>query len=168
MSREYDALTALKNYLVTWMDAAPQTNLTASQIVIDYPDVDTMQYSVMLYIVPESGSWDNLTLATISEEMQVTLYIILQNSTTHREMSDMIEAVFDYFAAFVNAINHDATLGNGVDDTKISGFTFYPAISALTKSVGLEVNLALQFERQQLITPSETLYPSDTLIPIGG
>ena len=168
MSKEYEALTALKNYLVSYMDAAPQTNLTANQIVVDYPDADTMKYPTMVFIVPESGSWENLTLNTISENLQVTIYIVLQNSPTHREMVDMIEAVFDYFAAFVNAINHDATLNNGVDDTKINGFTFYPAISALTKSVGLEVNIALQFERQQLITPSETLYPSDTLIPIGG
>lgn len=168
MSREYEALTALKNYLATWMDAAPQANLTANQIVIDYPDADTMQSPVMVYIVPESGSWANLTLNTISEDLQITLYIILQNSTTYREMPDMIEAVFDYFAAFVNAINRDATLNNGVDDTQITGFTFYPAVSGLTKTVGLEVTATLQFERQQILVPEEALYPGEGLTPVGG
>jgi len=168
VSKEYDALKALRDHLLLMMDAAPQANLATGQIVIDYPDTDVMKYPVMIFIVPDSGSWETLTTDSLLEQNVTTVYIVLQNSATHREMSTMIEAVFDYFAALGSAIAHDPTLGSKIEDTKINSFTFYPAISNLTKSVGLEVNLTLQFERAGMLLPNDALYPSDTLLPVGG
>ena len=168
MSREYQILAALRDYLPEYMDAAPQTNLVAAQVVVDYPDLDKMRYPVMLYIVPEGGSWDVLTTETVNETMTITVYVLLKNSETHREMSDMVQAVFDYFAAFTNAINTDPTLGGVLDDSKINSFDFHPAITGMTQAVGLEINMAVQFERASLVLPGGDVYPGEDVHPVGG
>ena len=141
MSREYDVLAALRDYLPDHMDAAPETNLTANQIVIAYPDSDKMRYPVMLYIVPEGGAWETLTTSSLLERMTLTVYILLRNSETHREQADMVEALLEYFAAFTNALHLDPTLEGVIDDAKINSYDFYPFSQDLTSVFGLEINL---------------------------
>jgi len=52
MSKEYEALTKLRDYLRAYLDPAPQPALADGQIVVEYPDVDSMPYATMVYIVP--------------------------------------------------------------------------------------------------------------------
>ena len=55
MSKEFEALVALRDYLRAYLDPAPQPALADGQVVVEYPDVDSMPYATMVYIVPEIG-----------------------------------------------------------------------------------------------------------------
>lgn len=167
MSKEYQALTIVKNFLVALNDPAPETRLTSSQIVVDYPDPDKMPYQAMVYIVPEGGSWEVLTTESVLETFSVKLYILAKSSPSHTTMGAVISAVYDHFAAIVNAFNTDPTCGGSFIDTMIESYDFYPAVAGLTTSCGIETTVSLRFERNPLVTPSEDTLPGIYVIPNG-
>ena len=167
MSKEYQALTVVKNFLVAMADSAPETRLTASQIVVDYPDPDKMPYQAMVYIVPEGGSWEVLTTESVLETFYVKLYILAKSSPSHTTMGAVISAVYDHFAAVVNAFNTDPTCGGSFIDTLIESYDFYPAVSGLTTSCGIETTVSLRFERNPLVLPGEDTLPGIYVIPAG-
>lgn len=167
MSKEYSALTAVKGFLLANMDATPEASLVADQFSFDYPDVDKMKYPVMFFIYPEDGTLDRLTMDSILEHFNIKLTLIVRSSTTHKETTDQLEAEFEYFAAAINAIISDPTMGGSFSDTIMSSFNVFPAVAGLTNAVGIEVPLSLEFERVPLLTPGDTL-PGDYVIPVGG
>lgn len=168
MSREWDALAALKTFLPAMIDAAPQPDLVAGQVVISYPDDDRMQYPTMLFIVPESGSWEVLTTESLLEQIAVRLYIVVKPQPTLTSMELMAKSCFDYFAALSNALVTDPTLGNEIDEARINSFDFYPAVEGIAKSVGLDISITLQFERNELVLPGSGTYPGSDVYPVGG
>ena len=167
MSKEYQALGALKNYLVAQMDAAPEPAIVAGQVLIDYPDSTKMPYPVTLYIVPDGGNLENLSTTELLENFNVKVYIIVKYSTARKSMALLISACFDYFAALLNCLNQDSTLGGSFCDVQIGSYDFYPAVAGLTNAAGLEVNLTLQIERPPLTLPGDIL-PGEYVIPDGG
>lgn len=168
MSREWDALAALKSYIPTMLDPAPQPVLAADQIAIGYPDEDRMKYSTMFFLVPEGGAWEPLTTQSLLEQLTVRLYIIIKPQAAYTSVELMVKALFDYFAALSNAIVTDPTVGNAFDEARIDNFDFYPAVEGIAKSVGLDIAMSLQFERSEFALPGDDVYPSDDLHPIGG
>ena len=168
MSREWDALSALKTYLSATIDAAPQPALAAGQIVIAYPDDDRMQYGTMLFIVPENGTWEVLTTESLLETVSVRVYIVVKPQAAYTSMDLLVKAVFDYFAALSNAIVTDPTLGNEIDEARINSFDFYPAVEGVAKAAGLDISMTLQFERTELVLPGGDVYPGDDVVPVGG
>ena len=135
MSKEYEALTKLRDYLRAYLDPAPQPALADGQVVVEYPDVDSMPYSTMLYIVPEREDVEQSSMTMSRVTLAITMYVILKN----QQMATMIQAAFDYLAAVQNAINKDRTLGESLAECEINAAEFYPAIVGLTNSVGIEI-----------------------------
>jgi len=168
MSREWDALTAIKTYLTATMDATPEPALIAGQFEIGYPDEDGMKYGTMIYIGPEDGTWEPLTTQSLLETLSARVYIIIKPQARYDGTEAMIRALYEYFAALANAVVTDPTMGDVFDEAKILNFDFYPAVSGISKSVGLDISMQLQFERESLIFPGSGTYPSEDLHPIGG
>jgi hypothetical protein len=164
MSKQYLALTALKTYLPAHMDAAPCTNLTAGQFAIDYPDGDNLRYPTMVYIVPENETMEYESINTIGVTMNVKIYILLRSIP----MATMIQNAYEYYAALVNAIGYDETLGGAILEANITGAEFYPAVAGLTKTAGIEISAVLKYERPPLLLPDGDIYPSDEIVPVGG
>lgn len=168
MSREWDALSNLKTYITSMLDATPQPALVADQIVIGYPDEDRMRYSTMFFLVPEQGTWETLTYESLLESLAVRLYIVIKPQSTLTSVELMVRALFDYFAALRNAVVTDPTAGNSFDEVKINSFDFYPAIEGMAKSVGLDISMQIQFECVELVVPGGDLYPGEDVHPVGG
>ena len=164
MSKQYLALTALKTFLPLHMDAAPCTNLTAAQFVIDYPDGDNLKYPTMVYIVPENETMEYVSINTVLVTMYVKIYILLRSIP----MATMIQNAYEYYAALVNAIGYDETLDNSILEANITGAEFYPAVVGLTKTAGIEINAVLKYERQPPLLPDGDVYPGDDVVPVGG
>jgi hypothetical protein len=164
MSKEYTALTALKAYLPLHMDAAPATNLTAAQFVIDYPDGDNMAYPTMVYIVPENETLEMISFNTVEVTLYIKVYILLRSIP----MATMIQNAYEYLAALINAINYDETLDGAIGESSVSGAEFYPAVVGLTKTAGIEISATLKYERPKIILPGDSILLGDDLLPIGG
>lgn len=168
MSKEYSALTALKNYFGSQVDPSPETKLSTAQILIDYPDVDKMPYPEMLYIIPESGALNQLALLDEDETMQVTAYLLAKYSSTHKTMVALIEAIFDHFAGVARSMITDPTVGGAFLESHLDSWEFYPAITGLTNSVGIEIKISVRFERVGDILPADDLLPGEYAVPVGG
>ena len=168
MSREWDALQALKTSIANRFDATPQTGLTSAQVVIGYPDVDRLPYPAMIYLVPDLGEMQRLTTESLLESVRVTAYVIHKHTSANNSMELLLQAVLDYYAALVNAINYDTTCDGELDDTFIHSFDIYPAVTGMTNTAGVEVQLEMQFERPPIVLPEDDLYPGDGVLPVGG
>ena len=146
MSLEWDALQALASY---WTGIAPEseTALAAGQILVDYPDVDKMPYPVMLYLIPENGANEPLTVQSDLETLSMTAYLLCKFDASHKSMSDLIEEAFDYYASLATLMLVDPTAGGAFMESRIESFEFYPAITGLANSVGIEIKLNAKFER---------------------
>lgn len=166
MSKEYDALTALRGFLAAQMAPYPQSDLVDAQVSIGYPDVDRMPYPVMLYIVPEGASFERLTTESLAETLNAKVYIVSKYSAAHTTMSALIQASFDYFAAMVNAINTDPTCGGSFIESIVESFDYYPAVTGLTNASGIECNVSMLFERTPLNLPGDIL-PGIYVFPTG-
>lgn len=141
MSKEYDALTALKTYLSSAMDPSPQPALSADRIVVEYPDVDRMPFDTMLFIVPDEEAFQYATVNTVESSLSVTIYIVLRKQA----VAQMIPAAFDYLTALVSAVTDDETLGGAIQGARIESASFYPAIAGVNNAVGIEVSASLDF-----------------------
>ena len=164
MSKQYTALTALKNFLPLHMDAAPAINLTAAQFVIDYPDSDNLKYPTMVYIVPENETMEYESINTICVTMNVKIYILLRSIP----MATMIQNAYEYYAALVNAISYDETLDGAILEANVTGAEFYPVVVGLTKTAGIEISAILKYERPPIVLPGDDVLPDVELLPIGG
>jgi len=164
MSKQYLALTALKTFLPLHMDAAPCTNLTAAQFVIDYPDQGNMRYATMVYIVPENENMEYSSLSTIRVSMNIKIYILLRSAP----LATLMQNAYEYYAAMVNAVNYDETLGDSIAEAAISGAEFYPAVSGLTNTAGIEISATLNYDRLPTILPDSDVMPGEEVVPIGG
>jgi len=141
MSKEYDALTALKTYLPSAMNPSPQQALSADQIAIEYPDVDRMPFDTMLFIVPDEEEFQYVTVNAMESSLDVKIYILLRKQV----MAQMIPAAFDYLTALVSAVTDDETLGGAIQGAQVKSASFYPAIAGVSNAVGIEVSAMLNF-----------------------
>ena len=82
MSKEYEALTKLRDYLRAYLDPAPQPALADGQIVVEYPDVDSMPYATMVYIVPEREDVEQSSMTMSRVTLAITMYVILKFQST--------------------------------------------------------------------------------------
>ena len=164
MSKQYDALTALQTYLPAHMDAAPLADLIAAQFVIDFPNADNMKYATMVYIVPENESMEYSSLSTIRVSMNIKIYILLRSAP----LATLMRNAYEYYAALVNAVNYDETLGDSFVEAAISGAEFYPAVAGLTNTAGIEVSATLAYDRLPTILPDSDVLPGEGVVPIGG
>lgn len=168
MSKEFIALSALRSYLATQIEATPYPAIVDGQVVIGYPDVDSMRYDTMFYIVPEGGSWEVLTTQSLEESLSVKLYMLAKPTATLNTMSKVIQALLEYFAALRNALNTDPTMGGSYDEAVVTSYDFYPAVEGLTDTVGLDISMELKFEVESLVLPESDIYPGEDVHPVGG
>lgn len=146
MANPFTALEALKTHLLNLMDPTPEPRPTASQIVLEPPDVDRMKYPVMIYLVLKTGATDVQTYQSEMDTFRGSAYIIVKASPAHPGMEALISAALDYMASFRNAIVTDRTLGGAVLQADIAQWDFYPAVEGLTNAAGIEIDFSLLLE----------------------
>ena len=167
MSKEFEALVALRDYLRAYLDPAPQPALADGQIVLAYdlyPDIDAMPHPVMLYIFLEQTRIEqsSLNMSQITEE--ITIYLLAKN----KPISELFQAVHDYCAAVQNAINKDRTLNGSLAECEISEINYANELLGVSRAFGAEMRLALKYERTTIYYPDDNMMPDEGLVSIGG
>lgn len=147
MSLEWDALQAVAGYWQSKIIPESEAALTADQVCVDYPDVDKMPHPVMLYLIPENGTAEPETTQSDLETLNMTAYLLCKFDSSHKTMPALIEEAFEYYGALAGAMLDDPTVGRAVMECRIESFEFYPAITGLANSVGIEIKLNAKFER---------------------
>lgn len=143
MANPLTALEALKTHLLATMDAAPALPITATQILLEPPEPDSMPHPAMIYLILENGSSNPDTYSANAERYLGTAYIIVRQSATNPGTEATTKAAMNYFAAFSNAVITDPTLGGAILGASIDHWDFYPAVEGLSKASGLEIAFTL-------------------------
>ena len=147
MSVEIDAIKTIAEYWKDNINPPNENTLSGEQICIDYPDVDKMPKPVMVYLVPENGTNEFLTSQSVLETLTVTGYILAKYDSAHKTMQSLVEEVFEYYSNIVYLMVLDSTFGGEFIGCKIVSFDFYPAVSDLANSVGIEIKIEIKIER---------------------
>jgi hypothetical protein len=117
--------------------------ISAENILVDYPDTDSMKHSTMFYIVPDTETFGALTTCSDLAEMSITVFILCKKD----KQENLIKKVFAYFSAFYSCIKEDVSLDSFVDTTNLASMEFYPAVEANKSIVGAEIQLNIQFTK---------------------
>jgi len=137
-----EVLAALRTITVTHINTyLPESipTLADANVVVEFPDIDRMPKSTMIYIQPNSESISPQTVCTNLSSFSITVYILCKRDT-HTNLTNKVIA---YYTAFCKAIMHNPTLAGAVDMTNLESCDYYPYISAEQGSAGAEVRLTV-------------------------
>lgn len=140
------ALEALRTFLVATMDPAPTPRLTATQVLLEPPEVDSMPFPEMVYLVLEHGEAAPETYTAGQQTYQGIAVIIVRQSATNTSAEHILKAAFAHCAALCSAIITDPTLGGTVLKAAVNQWDVFPAVEGLTNATGIEISFTLHVE----------------------
>lgn len=151
MKTELQVLDCLKDLiaadLANFLDTsgeAEQQSFGSDNIKIDFPDVDKMKKSTMLFIQPDYESIEDLSMNSDIATLHTTLFIFCKAAPSEI----LIRRVFNYYTAFYTLLRSNQTLNGFIDFSKITDMDYYPAVAASSTTTAIEVKLQLQWAKQ--------------------
>lgn len=117
--------------------------ITADNVEIAFPKLDSMKKNTMLYIQPDYEEITDLSMGTDFASMNATIYIMCKGGTNET----LIKKVFGFYTAFYSLIRSNQTLDDFVDFAKINSMDYYPAVTASQTMTAIEVTLNLQWAK---------------------
>lgn len=112
-------------------------------VKIDFPDIDNMRKDNMFYLVPEYENIEELTVSSDRAEFEVKVFIISKKGNSEA----LVKRVFDLYTAFYLFMRSDPTLGGFIDYSRITDMDYYPALTASSTMVAVEVTLILSWAK---------------------
>lgn len=117
--------------------------ITEANVVIGFPELDSMKKNVMFYITPDYEEITDLSVATDFASLNSDIYIMCKGSKNET----LIKKVFGYYTALYALIRDNQTLDNFVDFFRINNMDFYPAVTASTTMTAIEANTSIQWAK---------------------
>jgi len=149
--KEWEVLEKVKSFLVDHINSNVEAiagltidTISADNILIDYPDTDSMKNNVMFYIVPENEDFTYLTLSSDLASMYATIYILVKRDN----QQNLIKKAFSYFSAMYQTIREEPSLGGEVDEATFETMEFYPAVEANKSIVGIETKILIKYAKE--------------------
>lgn len=124
-------------------DEKIKADITEKNVKIDFPDIDNMRKDNMLYIVPEYENIEELTVSSDRAEFEVKVFIISKKGNSE----SLVKRVFDLYTAFYLFMRSDPTLNGFIDWSRITDMDYYPALTASSTMVAIEVTLTLSWAK---------------------
>lgn len=117
--------------------------ISDKQVVIDFPNVDKMPYSTMIYVQPSYSEYKGLTTNSDQADFRVSVFILVKKDTKN----NLTLKRFAYYNALYNLLRRNTTLDAYVDRTYFNDTTFYPAVDANENVQGSESSLSVIFTK---------------------
>ena len=130
----------LKNHLV---DEKIKDGISELNVKIDFPDIDNMRKDNMVYLVPEYENIEELTVSSDRAEFETKVFIISKKGTSEA----LVKRVFDLYTAFYLFMRSDPTLNGFIDYSRLTDMDYYPALTASSTMVAIEVTLILSWAK---------------------
>jgi hypothetical protein len=119
-------------------------HLDEKHIEIDFPDVDSMRRSTMLYIQPDYENLEVLGMHSDLATMRVTVFILCKSAPN----AILVKRVFALYGALYLILRGDPTLGGFIEDARITDMDYYPAVTASTTVTAIEASIDLQWSKE--------------------
>lgn len=143
MTTEMDVLERLQETIIDCL-VEPETVFDRNNVLIDYPDPDSMRKDTMVYIQPDYGNYEELTTASDAATFDATVFFVCKGAPSEK----LVKRVFSCFSAFYGMLRSDNTLGGFIDSSRITDMDYYPSLTASRTMTAIEAKVELQWERR--------------------
>ncbi len=113
-------------------------------VEIDFPDVDGMRRSTMLYIQPDYENLEPLGMGSDLATMRATVFILCKGAPN----SILVRRTFALYNALYLLVRGDPTLGGFIEDARITDMDYYPAVTASATVTAIEASVDLQWSKE--------------------
>ena len=147
MTDELDALNALHDTIVAHINEyLPESldDLSGTNVLIDFPDVDKMAARTMIYIQPDYAEFTGLTTSSDDTSFRVSVFVLNKRDT--RE--NLTIQNFGYYAALTKMLRSNCDLDGAVAFVEIVDVNFYPAVEGNPNVRGAELSLSIKYEKE--------------------
>ncbi len=113
-------------------------------VEIDFPDVDGMRRSTMLYIQPDYENLEPLGMGSDLATMRATVFILCKGAAN----SILVRRIFALYNALYLLVRGNPTLGGFIEDARITDMDYYPAVTASATVTAIETSVDLQWSKE--------------------
>lgn len=117
--------------------------ISEGQVKIEFPDVDKMPFSTMIYVYPNYAEYDELTTCSDDALLRISVFLLCKRDT--RE--NLTLKTYGYYNALYALLRQDTSLDGVVTATSIESTDFYPAVEANPNVQGVEVSVIARFAK---------------------
>ena len=115
-----------------------------NNIAIDFPDVDGMRRSTMLYIQPDYENLEVLGMHSDLATLRATVFILCKGAPN----AILVKRVFALYGALYLLVRGEPTLGGFIEDARITDMDYYPAVTASATITAIEASIDLQWSKE--------------------
>jgi hypothetical protein len=148
----YNEVTGLKSFIInnlnTYIDKNNLINtslvldhISASQVVMCYPDPDKYKYKTMIYILGQNETRESFVSYDLATN-DVKIYIVVRDDSP----DNLTEKANRYTDCLDDLIKADRSIGNTILSSSITSCHFFDGIEALPTIKGFEITLEIKYQ----------------------
>ena len=118
-------------------------SFTDEQVILDFPDVDKMPYSVCIYVNPEYSEIEPNATDCDEVTFRLGVFVLCKRDT----QSNLTEKYFTYYNALYYLLRKYTSLDGYVNETKVTDVDFYPNIEGNLNVRGSRIAIQTIFVR---------------------
>ena len=115
-----------------------------SDIVVDFPDIDNLKSSNMIFILPDYMEIEPQTTCTSLMNNNIKIFIFAKRD----KHSNLVRRVSTYLNAVMQVFIRFTSLGGAVNLAELLNCDFYPSCTADNTIAAYELNVSLRYVLQ--------------------
>ena len=135
-------LSEMQSNLNSYLDSELEP-LSSESMMIEFPDVDQMPKSTMIYIQPDYAEYE--ALATTNDQASFRMSVFVLCKRDKRE--NLTTKFFGYFNGVYALLRSNISLSGAVDFTDIVDVNFYPAVEGNLNVKGAEISVSCRYTK---------------------
>lgn len=146
MTNELTVLEAMKSVLVSDVNkylAEGWTQLTADNVVMEWPEVEGMTDDVTVFINGNYAEYEELATTNDQSTFTVSVFLMVKRDTK----LNLTQKMYTYFNGIYQSLRESMSLDGVVDFTMITDADFFPAIEANKNVQGVEITVAVHYTK---------------------
>lgn len=144
MMSELEILQGLKMVLERDInDYTESVELDKLSIEVNYPDIDNMRKTTMIFLQPNYADYDALTYTSDQTNFTLSLFIVAKRD----KPAALQDKVFDVYNAVYKLLKKNNTLDSIVGYMVVQSMDYYPALTGTEDVKGIEVSIQAVFEK---------------------
>ena len=146
MTNELTVLEAMQSVLVSDVNkylAEGWTQLTATNVVMEWPEVEGMTDDVTVFINGNYAEYEELATTNDQSTFTVSVFLMVKRDTR----SNLTQKMYTYFNGIYQSLRESMSLNGVVDFTMITDADFFPAIEANKNVQGVEITVAVHYTK---------------------
>lgn len=119
------------------------TTLSADNVVVDFPDIDRMPKSTMIYIAPDYSDFEPLATCNDQTSFNVKVCLVCKRDTA----ANLTTKTFAYYNALYETLKKYQALAGASDFIKVENAQFFGAIDMNKNVQGAEISVSVEFTK---------------------